>query len=306
MDAYLLVHHTQDRLGRPNTDMEQIYFSVSLDGLKWKALNQGKPILESTLGEKGLRDPDIIRSPEGNKFYMVATDLNTKTPGGWRRHSTGSSQSIMVWESDDLVNWSDQRMAKVARDDAGCSWAPESVYDKATGEYMVHWASLAGFDDFGKHRLYCARTKDFVNFTPPEIYIERDYSVIDLTFLEFGGQYYRFLKGKTIIMEVGDSVFGEFKPVPTYNLLDKEGYEGPTVFKFNGENKFCLFLDFFGPGMGYHAFVTDDISRGIFTDVTEQLEWDHVLRHGSVIPITMDEYNRLCEKYGMGYARPAE
>ena len=30
---------------------------------------------KSKYGEKGLRDPFIIRSPEGDKFYIIATDL---------------------------------------------------------------------------------------------------------------------------------------------------------------------------------------------------------------------------------------
>nr|MCR4744000.1 family 43 glycosylhydrolase [Lachnospiraceae bacterium] len=47
------------------TGTEQIYFSDSKDGLDWKMLNDGDPVLKSTLGEKGLRDPFIMRSPEG-------------------------------------------------------------------------------------------------------------------------------------------------------------------------------------------------------------------------------------------------
>ena len=39
--------------------------------------------LTSTLGEKGLRDPFIIRSPEGDKFYLIATDLKIYGNGDW-------------------------------------------------------------------------------------------------------------------------------------------------------------------------------------------------------------------------------
>ena len=69
-NTYLLVHFTgQSARG------EQIYFSVSEDGLHWNDLNNSEPVLVSTIGDKGVRDPSIIRSPDGKKFYLLATDL---------------------------------------------------------------------------------------------------------------------------------------------------------------------------------------------------------------------------------------
>ncbi len=84
--------------------------------MNWDVLNEGNPIFTSTLGSRGLRDPQIVRSPEGDRFFMVATDLKSTETGYDTR--TGS-KSIMVFESADLVNWEPQRMVKVAPDDAG-------------------------------------------------------------------------------------------------------------------------------------------------------------------------------------------
>jgi hypothetical protein len=65
-EAFLFVHFTDTH---PNTPMsEQIYFSVSLDGLNWKTLNNKKPIIISEIGEKGIRDPFIIRAKEGKRI----------------------------------------------------------------------------------------------------------------------------------------------------------------------------------------------------------------------------------------------
>ena len=76
--AYLLVHFTgQSARG------EQIYFSVSEDGLDWTDLNNSEPVLVSTLGDKGVRDPAIVRSPDGKKFYLLATDLRIANRKGW-------------------------------------------------------------------------------------------------------------------------------------------------------------------------------------------------------------------------------
>ena len=79
---------------------ERIYFGISQDGLNFTALNDSKPVIESTLGTHGLRDPFIIRSHEGDKFYLIATDLTVAGvtqdgvdyPGqGWGENQTSGS-----------------------------------------------------------------------------------------------------------------------------------------------------------------------------------------------------------------------
>ena len=64
---------------------EQIYFAVSKDGRDWQALNDGLPTLVSEVGEKGVRDPFLLRSPDGKTFYLVATDLSINRNRDWHR-----------------------------------------------------------------------------------------------------------------------------------------------------------------------------------------------------------------------------
>ncbi|OOM76825.1 hypothetical protein CLPUN_25250 [Clostridium puniceum] len=48
-----------------------------------------------------------MRSAEGDKFYIIATDLSIYNRNGdWGGAQTAGSQYIMVWESTDLVHWS--------------------------------------------------------------------------------------------------------------------------------------------------------------------------------------------------------
>lgn len=55
----------------------------------------------------------------------------------------------MIWESADLVNWSELRMVDVASSiSAGAAWAPEAIYDEKTGEYLVYWSSRVSTDNF--------------------------------------------------------------------------------------------------------------------------------------------------------------
>ena len=67
--GYLFVRFTGTE---ENVTKEQTYFSISTDGLNWKDLNKNEAVLTSTIGESGLRDHYIARTPEGDKYYMIA------------------------------------------------------------------------------------------------------------------------------------------------------------------------------------------------------------------------------------------
>jgi hypothetical protein len=100
--GYLYVHFK-----RESADGEQIYFALSEgnDPLHFYDLNGAKPVLYSTHGERGVRDPHIVRSPEGDRFYLVATDLRVHDRHDWEQMQRWGSRSIMVWESTNLLDW---------------------------------------------------------------------------------------------------------------------------------------------------------------------------------------------------------
>ncbi|MEE0083372.1 MAG: glycoside hydrolase, partial [Paludibacteraceae bacterium] len=102
--------------------------------------------------------------------------------------------------------------------------------------------------------------------------------------------------GKYIIMEKATSLLGQWTEVNTQ--MSQIAYvEGPTCFKFNGENKWCLFIDDFG-GKGYYPLITTDLSSGVFTQPSSsQYSLPSVMRHGSVVNITESEYSNLMSKY---------
>ncbi len=313
--AYLFAYFKGEGLAQG----EQIYFAVSRDGLHWRDINNGNPVLTSTLGEKGVRDPFIMRSADGAKFYVIATDLKIYGNNDWTAAQTSGSKSVMVWESGDLINWSEQRMCRVAPDGAGCTWAPEAVYNNETGEYLVFWSSKIPAsqqvpNNDNTHRVYYCTTKDFKSFSQPKVWIElknakgNTISVIDATVIKVGDTYYRFKKneateahkqgmpssGKYIIMEKANSLLGQWTEIGS--AMSQISYvEGPTCFKFNGEDKWCLFLDDFG-GKGYYPMVSSDLSSGQFSQPSDY-QLPSVMRHGSVVSITEEEYNNLLSKY---------
>lgn len=288
--------------GADRSDAEQIYFGSSKDGLHWDDLNNNNPVLTSNVGDKGVRDPFILRSPDGDKFYMVATDLRIANGKGWDNAGTYGSKSVVIWESNDLVNWSKERLVKVSRDDAGCTWAPEVVFDDKTGEYVMFWASRVGADNFSKFRIYVAKTRDFYTFTEPKLYIERSNDVIDATIIKQGGTYYRFSKdevNKNILIDKCDQLLNKnFTSLQSTSVESQKGVEGPAIFKFNGQNKWCLLLDYYGGG-GYYPMVSNDLASGVFTRLnTSEYKLPTGPRHGTVMQITQAEYNAIMAKWG--------
>jgi len=157
-------------------DGEQVYFSYSEDGLHWKDLNAGLPVLRSELGEKGVRDPFLVRSPKEDKFYLIATDLRIANGKGWSAASNAGSRDVIIWESADLVHWSSPWAVTLGVPGAGCVWAPEAIYDEAADDFLVFWASATQEpqENERKQKIYSARTRDFRSFTAPEKYIERE------------------------------------------------------------------------------------------------------------------------------------
>lgn len=320
--AYLFPHF----VGESTPEGEQIYFAASRGNTvrEWQYLNSGRPVLRSELGERGLRDPFILRSGKGDRFFLLATDLRVYGDGDFIRAQERGSSHIMIWESTDLVHWGEQRMVKVSSELAGNTWAPEAIWAQELGVYVVYWASnlYPGGPAEGRrnaqsyNRMMYATTSDFITFSEPQVWIdvrrEAGYGTIDSTVVRHDGMYYRFTKDeRPDIMQV----FQERSPDllrltdgaigSTWELLaERIGAdhithgEGPIVVKSNTEAKWYLFQDWppYGGGEGYRLFETDALDSGRWT-LTDGARLPASLRHGTVLPITQSEYEYLLQHF---------
>lgn len=235
-EGYLFGHF----IGEENELAEQIYFSVSDDGLHFRDLNQHKPVLVSNIGEKGVRDPYLYRSWEGDRFFLIATDLSIYHRGGWVQNeqgyydaSTTGSENLVLWESTDLVNWGEPILLPVAPKNAGMAWAPEMIYNEKTGEYIIFFASSI-MNPETKYKakpnaIYYVATRDFVNFSETKLFIDnqtdgepdgKQREIIDTTVLKIGDYYYSASKD-------GDNAEerGGIRIMKNKNLLDANGWE---------------------------------------------------------------------------------
>lgn len=307
-DAYLLVHFIGDE---SELEHEQVYFSVSADGRIWKILNHGRPMLWNSLGEKGVRDPFIVRSASGNHFYIIATDLsiyhrrqNVDEDTAWRQCTNAlsdnpcpGSRGIVIWESDDLIHWGRERIVEVAPQWAGCFWAPKCIWDKEKQAYMVVGASKMPEDVYGHLRLYRAYTRDFKIFTKAELYCGLSGHIFDCIFVECEGCYYRLYKTDRIQMDMADSLSGIWKSVCSNIHTIAPHHEGPAVCKENGTDTWLLLLDNLTTHGGYQIFRSNCLRKGQFQKDCGELSFPRNIkyRHGSLLPITGEEYHRLLE-----------
>jgi hypothetical protein len=303
--GYLYAHFK-----RESVDGEQIYFALSdgNDPLHFDDLNDGKPVLYSTLGECGVRDPHIVRSPDGDRFHLIATDLRLYVSRDWDRHQRWGSRSIMVWESADLVDWGEGRLVEVSPPEAGNTWAPEAIWDPEQEAYLVHWSSTlydnAEHTGESYNRIMCATTRDFREFSEPRVWIDRGWQTIDTTVIEHEGVYYRFLKdersrggdaphGKSVFSETSTSLTaGAWTPLAEGIGLDtiSQG-EGPLVYRSNTEDKWYLWIDEFTPVRRYVPFETRDLAAGTWLpSPAHRLPTDPC--HGVVLPVTAEEHDR--------------
>lgn len=272
---------------------EQIYFSISEDGLHWEDLNGGNPVIINDTGTLGVRDPFLFQSVIDRRYYILGTDLRIAGGCGWEKARTAGSTQILVWSSCDMIHWSSPWGFSVGIPGAGCAWAPEAVYDRHRKAYLVFFASCVD----QKQMIYGCYTRDFRQFTKSCRYMEFSFEVIDTTIVESDGKYYRFYKDETekyIRMDCGTDLQGHFNEIRSESLQRIRGVEGAVVYPLK-EGGWCLLVDRFATGRGYLPLRCENLASGEFSVVPER-EYDMgktLKRHGSVLELDLNMWRRL-------------
>lgn len=304
--AYLFAYFTSGN----GEEKEHIWFSVSRDGLHWKDLGGEEPALTSKLGTTGIRDPFMVYDERLQKYFIIATDLKIGRDGDWWKAQYEGSRSIHVWESQDLIHWSKERIIELGIEGAGCVWAPEAIFCKEENKWFVFWASMVQEpgDAEAKQRIYGSFTEDFVSFSPAFKYIEGENHVIDTDVIWAEGWYYRFSKDETyklitlercrhLIPQEGEV----YEKVESELLSQIEWVEGPECYYLEDKKKWCLIVDQFGAGLGYMPLLAENLATGEFVKLSPN-EYDmgaRKKRHGGVIAISDEAVERMIGHYGI-------
>jgi len=306
MSAYLFVHFKEKR----TPDGEQVYFGISKDGFKWESVNDGFPVLWSYEGDMGVRDFTITRTKD-NEFVILATDLSLayglpyKYKNSWDNITHGGSKDLVMWHSKDLVNWDNQKMLHVGDENFGCVWAPDIIYDEKNDDYVIHWSSRHAENDYGAMGIYYCRTRDFEVFSKPAVLFRRDddQSVIDSAMVKSNGKYYTFIKNECptghIMLLESDEITGPYRRIDKFDEamadLEPSRYEAPCAFK-TPDGKWALMIDHYGcpeEEQGYIPYLADDIATGDFRRSDADFSFPYGYKHGTVLEITDEEYDRL-------------
>ncbi len=307
--AYLFSHFRE----KITPDGEQVYFALSKDGFNWKQLNNGKPILTSTMGEKGCRDIEVTRLKSGG-FVILTTDLSIayrmdeNYQVNWKEVNSTGSKFLCMWKTKDFITFSQQKRIHFGRDDFGCLWAPEIFYDDINDEYLIHWGSTVAEDNFTHMSIFCSTTKDFENFSEPKLFFTKSNEILDTHLVKFDGIYHLFYKNaehpSMNMHATSNNLYGPYEHDKAFedymSTLEKPGsYEAPTTIILP-DGRWCLMLDFFGcekDNMGYVPFVSDKPGDSNFKRSDESFSFPYGFKHGGIIKITDDEYKAIEKHY---------
>lgn len=293
--AYLFTYFTGNGEGQ-----EAIHFALSNDGYNYYAVNDNQPVIDSKMisSTGGVRDPHILRSHDGNMFYMVVTDMQV-AENGW-----GANHGLVLLKSSDLINWESSPINitdKFAEyKDVNRVWAPQTIYDEKAGKYMVYWSMRfgEGSDIF----YYSYANKDFTDLeTVPQVLYKdpNGGATIDADIVEKDGEFHMFFKtesdGQGIKKAVSSTLTGGYV-VKDDKFLNQttDAVEGSSVFKLINSDTYMLIYDMYKRGR-YQFTESTDLNN--FTVVDNAVSMDFHPRHGSVIAITEKEAQRVVDKW---------
>ena len=296
-EAYLFTYFTGNGPGE-----EAIRFAVSIDGYNYRALNNNEPVLDSkTISSTGgVRDPHLLRGADGKTFYMVVTDLYVPEMS-WNNYA------LILMKSKDLINWKSS-VVNIPEafpnefGDVDRVWAPQTIFDEATGKYMVYF-SMKKRGNNPDIIYYAYANEDFTKLesAPKQLlYNPTNNACIDGDIIEKEGKFYLFHKSESgepgIKLAISDKLTEGYK-YPNLNRVDKETdrVEGSGVFKMNNSEDWILMYDVYGSGR-YQFTKSNDLEH--FEVIDNEISMNFHPRHGTILPITLNEYLRLIEKWG--------
>lgn len=301
-EAFLFAHMKHEDYGR-------LYYTVSIDGLHWEQLNNGKRVFEDYKGH-----PDITKGHDG-RYYIAGNNHD------------GDLQ-INIWVSDDLTEWEEyshytpdlnktpdykplQRLG-----------APKLYYDESTLQYILSWHTphKPGIEGDSERYWQSQRTlyvlsEDLKTFsdTPKKLF-EWDMGTIDVFIRKIDGTYYAILKderyptlewttGKTIRICSSENLTGPYSY--PQESISPNFREAPMLIPSQDGKHWYMYYEQY-PGVSYGLSVARNMNGPWFqvSGYTFFNDWDKYsmppkVRHGCMITISKKEYDKLVNKFGV-------
>ena len=297
MVAYLFTYFNSNA-----PEDEQICYAISDDGYNYTPLNNGMPVIESdTIAlTQCVRDPHILRCEDGKTFYMVVTDMRSSL--GW-----ASNRGMVLLKSTDLINWQHSainfptRYTKTWKNVIRV-WAPETIYDHKAGKYMVFYSLRTSDQDSFDRIYYQYANKDFTDLEgEPKWLFDAGNATIDgdIVYNEADQLYHLFYKqesGRGIYQAVAKNLTDKWQMLDGNVEQTKEAVEGVGVCKAIDGKSWIIMYDCYG-AHHYQFCRSEDLKTFQFVQNTET-KGKFTPRHGTIIPITRAEKERLLKAFG--------
>jgi hypothetical protein len=290
-------------------DYWRLYYSVSLDGLRWESLNGGRRVFEDYRGHA-----DICKGHDG-RYYLVG--------------NRGDDQpDINFWVSDDFIVWNrhsdfrpDLKSAQDYPDALARIGAPKLFCDEASSQYVLTWHTPHDMHEtdlpepyWASQRTLYVTSKDLLTFSQPprRLFTTWKHATIDTIIRKEGSNYYALIKderyptldwptGKTIRICHSKGLFGPYSdPGPP---ISPSFREAPTLIPSPNGKAWYLYYEQY-PGVAYGLSVAATLEGPWFQAAGNQRpDWDKYyvppkVRHGSMLPISRKQYDALVARFG--------
>ena len=266
-------------------DQDGLRFAYSFDGYQWT--NVPGVFLKPEVGGKIMRDPSVLRGPDG-VFHAVWTTA-------WR-----GDKGFGYASSKDLVHWSEQQFVPaMEHEPTTCNtWAPELFYDDRAKQFLICWASTipGRFPDYleastNNHRMYYTTTRDFQSFAPTKLFLDPGFSVIDCCIVQRDADYVLVLKDNSRPFRSLRVAFGESPAGPWHDLstpFTTQFTEGPTVLKLGRD-----WMIYYEAYQAKHYAAAKTRNFKSFVGATQAMTFPEGLKHGTALRVPREILDAL-------------
>lgn len=301
--AYLFAHMMKGNYG-------VLYYSVSLDGLHWRFLNGGRPVSQDYHGHAS-----IAQGADG-RYYLVG-------------NRSDDDPLIRFWVSDDLIRWTPYGTyrpdLKNIPDHAHALQrigAPKLFFDRASRRFLLSWhtPTVEGVPTdperyWASQRTIYVLSPDLKRFdAAPRRLFDWNMATIDTIVVPNDGDRgycaiikderypsYEWTTGKTVRISCAPALTGPY-PLPG-PPLSPNFREAPTIIRAPGGKDWFLYYEQYA-GTSYGLSKAPHLAGPWFqvsgnSGVTEwnRYEMTPGARHGSMLPISRQQYDALVAAY---------
>jgi beta-xylosidase len=177
-------------------------------------------------------------------------------------------------------------------------WAPQTIFDKDAGKYLIYWSMKHG--ENADIIYYAYANSDFTDIEgePKPLFVpqNKDYC-IDGDIIYKDSLYFLFCKsGEGIRRATTKSLTsGVWTESPDYKQQTLESVEGSGIFKLINSDAYILMYDMYKKH-GYQFTKSTDLDK--FEVIDDSISMNFHPRHGTILPITGKELKRLIAKWG--------